>query len=117
MRVCAGTTVARIAGVLWFIAGACHCGPPPGCECIGKEKAQELIKKSDKATLAEVGADFGSYCAAWEDGACRPDTCPAGPGHTCGTKKECKALWGDQHNFDLDQVFPSPPYARTAVPR
>ena len=54
----------------------------------------------------QVGADFGSYCAAWEDGACKKDTCdpPWGPGHTCGTKKECKALW-PSYDFDKSQTW------------
>ena len=62
------------------------------------------------------GADYGSYCAAWEDGACKPDSdpdCQAGPGHKCGTRKDCKALWetytnpntGLQYDFNQDQTW------------
>jgi len=92
--------------VLACLIYACTASPPPGCECIGKDKAGELIKKGTKATLGSVGADFGSYCAAWEDGAClAANSCDAGPGHSCGTDKECKALWSPQYNFDVDQTW------------
>ena len=64
------------------------------------------------AEMVAYGADYGSYCAAWEDGACKPDSdpdCQAGPGHKCGTKKDCKALWEtytdgvDTYHYDFNQ--------------
>ena len=104
--------LAIIVGAVFFIS-ICHSAPPKGCECIGKSKAQELIKKGSKKSLAEVGDDFGSYCAAWEDGACKAETCEHGPGHTCGQHKECTKLW-PAYNFDLDQV-PARPFTFTAT--
>jgi hypothetical protein len=64
--------------------------------------------------VSQVGEDFGSHCAAWEDGACSNTSCAAGPGHTCGTKRECKALWPD-YNFDNDQVRAREPGAAGAL--
>jgi hypothetical protein len=113
--------------LLGLLAGGVLAAPPKGCECIGKERAKALIQKSTKKNLAQVGEDFGSYCAAWEDGACRTESChsaeslsaapsPTGPGHTCGTEKECTALWGGEYNFDVDQVRGAPAAARCAGP-
>jgi len=114
--------------------GVCWGAPPEGCGCLSKDRVQELIKKSTRMTVAEVGSlraviitaqrlnnpvsqvgeDFGSHCAAWEDGACSNTSCAAGPGHTCGTKRECKALWPD-YNFDNDQVRAREPGAAGAL--
>ena len=63
-------------------------------------------------TVEQLGEDFGSYCAAWEDGACGPSSClnvTGGPGHKCGTLKECTALWPSDStgeiNYDQSQPW------------
>ena len=69
-----------------------------------------MIPRQGK-TVDQLGSEFGSYCAAWEDGACSSESCEsrAGPGHTCGTLKECKALWPEDSrglvNFDESQSW------------
>ena len=75
-----------------------------------------LETKPSKHSVETFGEDYGSYCAAWEDGACSDSidlkTCVNGPGHTCGTKKGCHELWNDSgYNFNEDQlwcVWPTP---------
>ena len=62
-------------------------------------------------TVEQLGEDFGSYCAAWEDGACSSTSClnaTGGPGHKCGTLKECTALWPSDSNgvVNYDQSQP-----------
>ena len=58
--------------------------------------------------MLSFGEDYGSYCAAWEDGACSESLdlkkCTNGPGHTCGSKKGCHELWED-YNFNQDQLW------------
>ena len=58
--------------------------------------------------MSSFGEDYGSYCAAWEDGACSAsidyNKCINGPGHTCGNKKGCHDLWPD-YNFNTDQIW------------
>ena len=73
-----------------------------------KARAQDLVKMNKKGvTVEQLGAHYGSYCAAWEDGACKNEPCTelGGPGHTCGTQKECKALWGKDHDFNSAQPW------------
>jgi len=82
---------------------------PAGCECIGKKKALELLTSVEtKHSVSSFGEDYGSYCAAWEDGACSAsidyNKCINGPGHTCGNKKGCHDLWPD-YNFNTDQIW------------
>jgi hypothetical protein len=72
-------------------------------------QALELLKgKETKHSVTTFGEDYGSYCAAWEDGACSDSIdyskCINGPGHTCGTKKGCHDLWPD-YNFNQDQTW------------
>ena len=61
---------------------------PPGCECIGKVKALALLNTAAEGfSEANNGANYGSYCAAWDDGACSIKTDhTAGPLHSCGLK-------------------------------
>jgi len=53
---------------------------------------------SDALTTAGFSAEYGSYCAAWEDGNCA-ETGNASTGvHTCGDKKECDEMWWKNNN-------------------
>jgi uncharacterized ParB-like nuclease family protein len=67
-----------------------------------------LLSKPSKHSVLSFGEDYGSYCAAWEDGACSESLdlkkCTNGPGHTCGSKKGCHELW-DGYNFNQDQLW------------
>lgn len=74
----------------------------PGCECTGENAALGA------AELAKHGADYGKWCAAWEDGMCTASVkASSGLGaHTCaGTNaSSCQAHW-PSYNFTLDQSW------------
>ena len=78
---------------------------PPGCECIGRTKTLELLASvPSKHSVSKFGRDYGSYCAAWEDGACSSGTHTVGPLHSCGTLAGCDELW-PSYDFDADQSW------------
>ena len=81
-------------------------GQPTGCECIGKPRALALLGKSTQHDIAKFGEEYGSYCAAWEDGKCSSESCAGAVqiGHTCGTSKGCNDLWPSS-NFDTSQSW------------
>ena len=66
----------------------------PGCECTG----QNANLGADM--LAKHGADYGKWCAAWEDGKCNETATGTSGVHTCdGTNaSSCEAHWPD-YNF------------------
>ena len=77
---------------------------PPGCECIGKAKARELLSSVPSShSTTGFGADYGGYCAAWEDGVCSYSSHETGPMHTCGNQKGCEEMW-PSFDFTSDQV-------------
>ena len=91
----------------YSLSSLSYSAPPKGCECIGKTRALELLGKSSQHDKAAFGEEYGSYCAAWEDGKCTPDSeasCKSGPGHKCGSKKGCNDLW-PSYNFDVSQAW------------
>ena len=118
--------------VHWQEAGArgCRCGAEnifpvvdvagrrrlrPGSDPTACAQTLELLRSKpskhpvpDFGEDSSFGEDYGSYCAAWEDGACSESLdlkkCTNGPGHTCGSKKGCHELW-DGYNFNQDQLW------------
>ena len=82
---------------------------PVGCECLGKDRVLALLETvPSKHDVASFGDTYGSYCAAWEDGACSPDNAgpfSAGPKHTCGTLTGCSDLWATDYDFSLNQPW------------
>ena len=66
--------------------------------------AEQGIKWGDAvAGDPRLGADYGSFCAAWEDGLCHPTASLPNPDghHSCGTLSTCDALWSS-YNFNDD---------------
>lgn len=76
---------------------------PSGCECIGKEKTLELRRKTSSGhSVALFGEDYGTYCAAWEDGVCSSGELSTGPLHSCGSLATCEQLRAAD-NLGVDQ--------------
>ena len=75
----------------------------PGCECTGDNSGLGA------AELAKHGADYGKWCAAWEDGKCSPDAKASdrSGSHTCsGTNaSSCEAHWGNSYDFSKEQSW------------
>ena len=83
-------------------------GPPEGCACIPKAELHSLLGQWPDYVQSKWGEDYGSYCAAWEDGACADassESCSSGPGHTCGTLTGCKEMWEADYDFSKDQKW------------
>jgi hypothetical protein len=53
-----------------------------------------------------LGADYGSFCAAWEDGICHPTADLPNPDghHSCGTLSTCDGLWSS-YNYNADHAW------------
>jgi glycerophosphoryl diester phosphodiesterase len=67
---------------------------PQGCECLGKTETRALLLGVVDPFV--VGEEYGSYCAAWDDGACSSGLHQIGPMHRCGTKTGCAELRPDR---------------------
>jgi hypothetical protein len=97
-KICASLALTIMAYLVADCAGA----PPKGCECIGKSKALELLGKSTQHDKTKFGEDYGSYCAAWEDGQRSAVSCANDDskiGHRCGTSKGCNDIWPSKLQF------------------
>jgi len=78
------------------------------CACIPKAELHSLLGQWPDYVQSKWGEDYGSYCAAWEDGACADassESCSSGPGHTCGTLTGCKEMWEADYDFSKDQKW------------
>ncbi|EKX34936.1 hypothetical protein GUITHDRAFT_118870 [Guillardia theta CCMP2712] len=84
----------------YFDASITDLAVPTGTHILGKSRKQILISCTSKSpscpctgqtwasqTLLSLGVqtNYGSYCAAWEDGDCAS--------HACGEKKTCVQMW------------------------
>ena len=69
--------------------------------------AEQGIKWGDPvAGDPRLGADYGSFCAAWEDGVGHPTADLPNPDghHSCGTLSTCDGLWSS-YNYNADQAW------------
>uniref|UniRef100_A0A7S1MZ60 Uncharacterized protein n=1 Tax=Hemiselmis andersenii TaxID=464988 RepID=A0A7S1MZ60_HEMAN len=74
---------------------------PTGCECIGKAAIQDALGEDN---VKKFGEDYGSFCAAFEDGKCTNSN-PMGMGqHACGTAEHCATMW-PTYDFNTNQAW------------
>jgi len=57
-----------------------ECAPTPSCPCTGETWPATLLTED-----YGISTEYGSYCAAWEDGDCTR--------HGCGDKALCDVMW------------------------